>query len=61
MTHQDQIPLLQKAAASRNVTPDRVARAVDRVEEARMLALGNVNPQLLVSTLLLDLEEALVG
>ena len=26
-----------------------------------MLALGNVNPQLLISTLLLDLEETLNG
>lgn len=50
---------LQETAHRLELTPDRVARAVARVEEARMLALGNVNPQLFVATLLLDLEETL--
>lgn len=53
--------LLRDTAQRLGLTPDRTARAVARVEEARMLALGNVNPQLLVSTLLLDLEETLKG
>ena len=50
---------LQETARRLELTPDRVARAVARVEEARMLALGNVNPQLFVATLLLDLETVL--
>lgn len=52
---------LRDTAQRLKLTPERTAEAVARVEEARMLALGNVNPQLLVSTLLLDLEETLKG
>ena len=52
---------LRDTAKRLALTPDRAARAVAQVEEARMLALGNVNPQLLISTLLLDLEETLNG
>ena len=50
---------LRETARRLALTPDRIARGVARVEEARMLALGNVNPQLFVATLLLDLEETL--
>ena len=50
---------LRETARRLSLTPDRIARGVARVEEARMLALGNVNPQLFVATLLLDLEETL--
>ena len=55
----DELPYLREAAGRLKLTPARVAGAVDQVERARMLALGNVNPQLFVSTLLLELEETL--
>ena len=55
----DELPFLRETASRLELTPDRVAAAVDRVEEARMLALGNVNPQLLISAVLLELEETL--
>ena len=55
----DELPFLRETSHRLALTPDRTARAVDQVEEARMLALGNVNPQLFISTLLLDLEETL--
>ena len=57
----DELPFLRETAGRLRLTPDRVAAAVDRVEAARMLALGNVNPQLLISGVLLDLEETLAG
>jgi len=57
----DEMPFLQETARRLGLTPDRAARAVGQAEEARMLALGNVNPQLLVSTLLLDLEDTLTA
>lgn len=59
VVNSDQLALLREMARRLAVTPDRVARAVDRIEEARMLAHGNVNPQLLMGTLLLDLEDTL--
>lgn len=55
----DELPVLRETARRLELTPDRVAAAVDRVESARMLALGNVNPQLLISGVLLELEETL--
>jgi len=55
----DELPFLRDTAGRLQLTPDRVAAAVDRVEEARVLALGNVNPQLFVAGLLLELEATL--
>ncbi len=55
----DQLQFLKQTASRLQLTPDRVAAAVDRVEKARMLALGNVNPQLLIAGMLLELEDAL--
>ncbi len=55
----DELQFLRETARRLKLTPDRVAAAVDRVEKARMLALGNVNPQLLISGVLLELEETL--
>lgn len=57
----DELPLLRETARRLDLTPERVAAAVDRVEATRMLALGNVNPQLLISGMLLELEETLTG
>ena len=41
------------------LAPDQAAAAVDRVEWARTLAEANVNPQLLMASLLLDLQDTL--
>ncbi len=43
------------------LAPPQAAAAVDRVEWARTLAEANVNPQLLLSSLLLDLRETFKG
>ena len=59
VVNSDELPFLRDTAQRLALTPDRVARAVGQVEEARMLAQGNVNPQLFMGTLLLDLEEIL--
>jgi len=55
----DELPFLKETAGRLQLTPDRVAAAVDQVENARMLALGNVNPQLFIAGLLLELEATL--
>ena len=52
----DELPFLKETARRLQLTPHRVAMAVGQVEAARMLALGNVNPQLFISALLLELE-----
>ncbi len=57
----DELPFLQRLAERLRPAPDTVAAAVGHVEEASMLAAGNVNPQLLVSAMLLDLRAALGG
>lgn len=51
--------LLERAVAQRAITPDGVMRAIDRVAEARELAYGNVNPQLIVSDLLRSIQRDL--
>ena len=55
----DELPFLKETARRLQLTPDLVATAVDQVEKARMLALGNVNPQLFIAGLLLELESTL--
>ncbi|NNM34746.1 MAG: hypothetical protein HKO53_16845, partial [Gemmatimonadetes bacterium] len=52
------LPRLSGGAA---MTPDQAAAAVDRVEWARTLAEANVNPQLLMASLLLDLHDNFRG
>lgn len=44
-----------------NGDPRRVAAAAEKVWEARLLAQGNVNPQLLVGGLLMELRQILGG
>ncbi len=56
-----ELSFLRRAGSGLALTPERAARAVARVEEARRLALGNVNPQLFVAALLLDLRRTLVS
>ena len=53
----DEADRLRRLAA--RTTPDRLARAVDRVEEALWMAQGNVNPQLLVFGLVHELRHDL--
>ena len=47
------------ARLASKTTPRRVAQAVDRVEEARWMAQGNVNPQLVVYGLVHELRSDL--
>ncbi len=53
--------LLRNALGPRPIHPPAVADAVRRVEEARILAAGNVNPQLLIFALLRGLRHDLLG
>ncbi len=55
----DKMAFLEATARRLPLTPDRVAHAIDQVERARTRALGNVSPQVLVASLLLDLRRAL--
>ena len=50
---------LLKAVDTGSVRAERAAETVGLVEEARSLAAGNVNPQLILSGLLADLHLAL--
>jgi DNA polymerase-3 subunit delta' len=52
---------LTKATRDRDLHPAYLARAGQVVSEARERAAGNVNPQLLITRLLFDLGDALVG
>jgi DNA polymerase-3 subunit delta' len=53
--------MLQKMVERRPIRPEGVARAIMRVQEAQELAAGNVNPQLIVSSLLRGLRADLLG
>lgn len=50
---------LQRLAARHGITPGAAAAAMGAVEKARTLAAGNVNPQLLVATLVTELRRRL--
>ncbi len=54
-----ELAFLRETARRFPITPSHGTQAVDRVEDVRALALGNVNPQLLISTLLVELEKTL--
>lgn len=49
----------RRLAGRRRPRPEAVARAMDRVEEARSAASGNLNPQAIAATLLVDLRRTL--
>lgn len=51
---------LGKVAGSLRPPPGAVIRALDHVERAEAAAAGNVNPQAIAATLLLDLRDALL-
>jgi DNA polymerase-3 subunit delta' len=55
------LPLLDRAVSRRGVTAEAVVRSMGYVTEARALALGNVNPQLIVADLLAKLQKELIG
>ncbi len=57
----EQVPALKKMLAGRTISPERAAHAIEYIEEAKILAQGNVNPQLLIPSLLLDLEQTLAS
>ncbi|MBT4186731.1 MAG: hypothetical protein HOE14_05915 [Gemmatimonadales bacterium] len=50
---------LEEIVSSTGVLPSDIANALTRVEEARELAFGNVNPQLIVDGLVRALRKAL--
>jgi hypothetical protein len=56
---QDELPHLRKLVGAAGVEASDVATALPAVEEARELARGNVNPQLIVSGLLRRLRRSL--
>ena len=57
----EEVEMLDRFATERLIHPVRIARAVAAVEEARSMAAGNVNPQLIISGLLQELRGALQG
>lgn len=59
VVNRGELPFLRETARRLNIVPHRIAHAVSQVEEARMLAQANVNPQLFMASLLLALEDTL--
>jgi DNA polymerase-3 subunit delta' len=57
--HQDALAPLERLVAQAQLTSFRVADAFSHIERARELAIANVNPQLVVGTLVRDLRGAL--
>ncbi len=57
----DQERLFGEALGRKSIPPTAAARAVERVQEARVLAAGNLNPQLLVFGLLREIRRELLG
>ncbi len=58
--HHDTKDVLAKVAERSRIDARRVPGALGAIERARLLARGNVNPQLVVSGLVLELREALL-
>jgi DNA polymerase-3 subunit delta' len=56
---QDGLPHLRQLAAAKGVDPSAVAASLPALEEARELARGNINPQLVVSGLVRRLRKSL--
>lgn len=57
----DALPILRRMVEKRNLTADGVLSALERIDGARDLALGNVNPQLIVGALLADIQRDLLS
>lgn len=54
------LPILRRMVEKRDLDAEEVLAALERIDQARDLALGNVNPQLIVSVLLADLQKDLL-
>jgi DNA polymerase-3 subunit delta' len=54
------LPILKRMVEKRQLDAQGVLAALERVDGARDLALGNVNPQLIVSVLLADIQADLL-
>ena len=61
VAYTDDAALLSSLVKKSRVAPEGVASAILRVQEARDLAAGNVNPQLILADLLRGLRLDLVG
>jgi DNA polymerase-3 subunit delta' len=59
--HQDSLGRLDRLVAEGGLTSFQVAGAFTRVEKARERALANVNPQLVVGSLIAELRRSLAG
>jgi DNA polymerase-3 subunit delta' len=59
--HHDSLGVLDRLVAQGGLTAHQVAGAFVRVEKARERALANVNPQLVVGSLIAELRRSLVG
>ena len=57
----DREELLERIRGERDIHPVMVTRAFRHLEEAREMAAGNVNPQLIVAGLLTNIREELIG
>jgi DNA polymerase-3 subunit delta' len=57
--NRDALAELDRLAAKGELTPFQIATAFDHVERARVLALANVNPQLVVGGLVAELRRSL--
>ena len=57
----DQEEFLERIRGGRDIHPVTVTRAFRHLEEAKELAAGNVNPQLIVAGLLTGIREELIG
>ena len=61
MLNEDGRDYLVRMAEKRKIHPVAVARAFEPVEEAKRLASGNVNPQLIVAGLVQELRQILLS
>jgi hypothetical protein len=59
VVNRDGMALLERAVERRVRSPLAVAEALDHVDRARQLVHGNVNPQLIIATLLHSLHTSL--
>ncbi len=57
--NRDAIKWLRKTVADGSIDPVRVSRCIRHAEDARRLAAGNVNPQLILTQMLADLHAEL--
>jgi len=57
----DTLKFLERINTERDIHPIKLAHAFEKLEEAKELAAGNVNPQLIVAGLLTGIREALNG